>query len=125
MLLIVPAFKKVYPISECLTEVDIQYGSLYDASTHGYSTSFESCRSFCNSKGENFFNYVHVFMGTTNCYCLNSNADRRQMDGHLGYVSGEASCSTSRGKLTSKKREMDCWLKTNFLPVAKQNSTPF
>ena len=88
--------KILYKISDCLTEVDIDYGG-HDVSD-SVQPDVESCRSTCRSKGEGYFTFK-VGQGTQWCGCKNSNAGRRQLVNH---VSGE----TCTGEMNSKKRAM-------------------
>ena len=108
MLQIGPACKRVSPISECLTEVDIEYGGtvLWNSWMQDQkSQSAEICQLSCKSKGLHYFIYQPG--SDVSCKCINSIAGKSQV---VRSVSGEASCSASRGKITFKKREMVCWL---------------
>ena len=105
MLQIGPACQKVSPIAECSTEVNIEYeGNDY---WEQKSTSAENCRLSCKSKGLHYFIYRPARQWFS-CECINSITGKSQ---RVSSVSGEASCSASRGKITFKKREMVCWLK--------------
>ena len=74
-------------ISDCLTEVNIDYMGRDVSSTR--QPTAESCRASCKSKRGKYFT---LDSGKKRCYCKYSNKGRRQLNDH---ISGETACKSS------------------------------
>ena len=72
-----------FAFSECLTEKDISYyGNDVNNGADNVQSDVESCRASCKSLGAPYFDFNYA--GDHGCWCKNSNAGRKQVNGVTG-----------------------------------------